>query len=159
MILHNNSPAVVGVLGTRLLPEPGENEVEQEASPAGLVGLSNLGNTCYMNAALQCLSNTPALTKYFLNCADLVPRDIKPNLGLAYAKLMAELWTGDREFVAPTGVLHAIKQAWPAFRGFQQHDSQEFLRCCMVLFITISISEGNYVMVRAPLVPLFKLFL
>lgn len=32
----------------------------------GVCGLQNLGNTCFMNSALQCLSNTPQLTKYFL---------------------------------------------------------------------------------------------
>ena len=33
----------------------------------GLSGLVNLGNTCYMNAAIQCLSNTEELTHYFLS--------------------------------------------------------------------------------------------
>jgi ubiquitin C-terminal hydrolase len=32
----------------------------------GLVGMRNLGNTCYMASALQCLINTQPLTDYFL---------------------------------------------------------------------------------------------
>ena len=131
VILSNNEPPVQGVLGTKLRGEDEEEMADQ--SLAGLVGLANLGNTCYMNSALQCLSNTPTLTKYFLNCSRLLPTDIKPNLGQAYSKLMTELRQseGRHEYVSPTGVLHAIKQAWPAFRGFQQHDAQEFLRCFM----------------------------
>lgn len=38
----------------------------------GLVGLQNIANTCYMNAALQALSNTPPLTAYFLECGDII---------------------------------------------------------------------------------------
>lgn len=33
----------------------------------GVNGMANLGNTCYLNSAMQCLMKVQPLTDYFLN--------------------------------------------------------------------------------------------
>uniref|UniRef100_A0A673IU57 Ubiquitin carboxyl-terminal hydrolase n=1 Tax=Sinocyclocheilus rhinocerous TaxID=307959 RepID=A0A673IU57_9TELE len=109
-----------------------ETEEEDELRTRGLTGLKNIGNTCYMNAALQALSNCPPLTQFFLDCGGLVKTDKKPALCKSYQKLITDLWHKNRNsYVVPTNLFQGIKAVNPMFRGYSQQDSQEFLRCLM----------------------------
>ncbi|XP_072296762.1 ubiquitin carboxyl-terminal hydrolase 33 isoform X2 [Eucyclogobius newberryi] len=109
-----------------------ETEEEEDPRIRGLTGLKNIGNTCYMNAALQALSNCPPLTQFFLECGALVRTDKKPALCKSYQKLVSDLWHKNRpSYVVPTSLFQGIKAINPMFRGYSQQDSQEFLRCLM----------------------------
>ncbi|KAI4883540.1 hypothetical protein NFI96_032196 [Prochilodus magdalenae] len=112
--------------------EEGSESEEDELKPRGLTGIKNIGNSCYMNAALQALSNCPPLTQFFLDCSGLVRTDKKPALCKSYQKLISELWHKKRpSYVVPTSLFHGIKLVNPMFRGYAQQDTQEFLRCLM----------------------------
>ncbi|XP_068190276.1 ubiquitin carboxyl-terminal hydrolase 20 isoform X2 [Antennarius striatus] len=112
--------------------EDGSESEEDELKPRGLTGMKNVGNSCYMNAALQALSNCPPLTQFFLDCSGLVRTDKKPALCRSFQKLLSELWHKKRpSYVVPTSLSHGIKLVNPMFRGYAQQDTQEFLRCLM----------------------------
>lgn len=112
-----------------------EDSKDFPSKPRGLVGLQNIGNTCYMNAALQALSNVVPLTQYFMDCSHMVVyigKDRKPGLSLSYMNLIKDMWNHKtRGYVVPNGILSGIRAVNPMFRGYHQHDTQEFLRCFM----------------------------
>ena len=126
-----------GINSTALVLSPCANSSGGIVSgSAGFRGLKNLGNTCYMNSTLQCLSNIPGFREFFLRKKHLEELNTtrgqsKGELAKAFGALLVRLWQskseGSLNSVKPVQVKKIIGKVASRFSGYQQHDAQEFL--------------------------------
>lgn len=107
-------------------------------------GLRNLGNTCFMSAVLQSLSNIQHFCGYIKQLPSLEDKNYKIRKVITrkqswdgdkdillveeLRKTLIAIWEGGKAAISPESLLHVIWKLVPRFRGYQQQDAHEFMR-------------------------------
>ena len=110
--------------------------IQQYLKPT-LVGLQNIGATCFMNATLQCLSQTQKLTNYFLKSEHLQKiinnniAQIDQNsyqLSPVYLELIQNLWSNNGlKYYAPYNFMKRVNDMNPLFKKGEAGDAKDFI--------------------------------
>ena len=104
--------------GQSRMPSIGSQISQVGSVSAGMTGLKNLGNTCYMNSVLQCLSATVPFASYFLSIINFIhkltaggryrrsininnPLGSKGTLANSFAELLKHLWSDQYTHISP----------------------------------------------------------
>ena len=99
----------------------------------GLCGSQNLGNTCFMNSSIACLSNCTELTTFFLskdyrNYMNKSNKSgLKGKLADAWYKLLKNYWKTEEKYGNPIDIKKLVGKKYKKFDSTEQQDANEFI--------------------------------
>lgn len=89
-------------------------------------GLTNCGNSCYFNTAVQCLAHIPSLSNHLIHFRYTGECQFTQE----YRRTIRELFSKAKfEPVCSQALIGAFKTQFPRFDNLNQHDSQEVVLC------------------------------
>jgi len=108
------------------------NKAIHNKSTPGLIGLLNIGATCYMNATLQCFSNIGRLRTHLLNKEIYKnlenEKDNNKILSFALAEVLKNLWEKlEQRFYAPENFKKVISEKDQLFKGIAANDPKDLI--------------------------------
>ncbi|XP_060950737.1 ubiquitin carboxyl-terminal hydrolase 42 [Limanda limanda] len=92
-------------------------------------GLQNMGNTCFLNSALQCLTYTPPFANYLLTGEHAKTcHEAGFCMMCSMQNHIIQVFANSGNVIKPIGVLNQLKRIAKHFRYGSQEDAHEFLR-------------------------------
>ena len=101
-----------------------------------IIGLQNIGATCYMNATLQALSHTNKFTDFFLTKYQYNPNDQSKKMSNEMYKVLSNLWSEEKKKgdYPPSDFKNTLSQENPLFAGIAANDSKDLINFLLERF-------------------------
>lgn len=124
--------------------EKERKKIDSRTSPGfSIIGLENIGNSCYLNVILQCLFHLKSFNSIFMDgsfrkmlnhsqkssiwetYAELFNKTLEPVTPMKPTKSRMAWKRGIQDYISPKEFKSELVKSFPNYLGYDQHDAHE----------------------------------